>query len=411
MIGDVEEAEVLPAEKAMVFIFRADGSGVQRKGVREKHIVWGGDNKGAFAFQWKQDDGDGVMGTWKATGEGLRLTVREYEDGEDPGESQMVLILEKEDKPPVAGEPPSKLSKTWEENRAFLEDCMNRINDGIADSKKLLLDPATPANKKEPPVRMIERAFLYFPDITKELVPGLAKMLGDREVSRSTKESIMKIFARMGTKAESATGAIVDYIKSNFPDAGDDDRAFAILALGSVAPENEFYVQEATKLLAHESPKLRGRVAMSLLQTGNKNEKVISMVKDGIEGSLEITGIFAAARASDILTGDEKIAFAEAAGKLAGSFKSYKSNIAYYGMHKLKGDLPQAVEAYERSLGEKGPLAMASWHEIPFFPDSEFSQLAPVIVEKMKENRRSPQILSFSFRLSELAKREGIDRE
>ena len=187
-----------------------------------------------------------------------------------------------------------------------------------------------------------------------------------------------------------------------------DDRAFAILALGGVAPENEFYVQEATTLLDHESPKLRGRVAMSLLQTGNKNEKVISMVKDGIEGSLEITGIFAAARASDILTGDEKTAFTEAAGKLAGSFKSYKSNIAYYGMHKLKGDLPQAVEAYERSLGEKGPLAMASWHEMPFLPDSEFSQLAPVIVEKMKENRRSPQILSFSFRLSELANREGI---
>ncbi|MDH3583774.1 MAG: hypothetical protein OER86_06125 [Phycisphaerae bacterium] len=98
MMGEGEEARVVPAERAMAFIFRADGSGVQRKGKREKPIIWGGDNKGAFSFQWKQDDGngDGVMGTWKATKEGMRLAIREYEDGKHPEKDKVVLILKRE---------------------------------------------------------------------------------------------------------------------------------------------------------------------------------------------------------------------------------------------------------------------------------------------------------------------------
>lgn len=407
MMGEGDEGEIVPAERAMALIFRPDGSGVQRKGMREKPIIWGGDNKGAFSFQWKQDDGngDGVMGQWKATKEGMRLTLREYEDGKAPEGDQVVLILKREKKQPATREVPSKLEEIWKENSAFLEDSMRRIDAGVADSKKLLLDPTTPANMKESAVSTIERAFLYFPDSTKELVPGLAKMLGDKEVSRNTKKSIMKIFARMGTKAESATGDVVDYIKNNLP-PDSEERVFAVMTLGDLAPENEFYLQEATKLLDHESSGLRGRIALKLLQAGVKNEKVVSIVKQGIGGRLEIPGMFTVARASGSLTEDEKKAFAEAAGKYAGSYKNYKSNIAYYCIYKLKGDMPKAMEAYERSLNEKGPLVMASWHEMPFLSDSEISQLAPVIVEKMKENRNSPRISSFSFRLSELIKDE-----
>ena len=98
MMGEGEGARAVPAEKAMALVFRADGSGVQRKGGRETPIIWGGEEKGTFAFQWKQDggNGDGVMGTWKATKEGVRLAIREYEDGKDPEGDEVVLILERE---------------------------------------------------------------------------------------------------------------------------------------------------------------------------------------------------------------------------------------------------------------------------------------------------------------------------
>lgn len=97
MMGEGEGARAVPAAKAMALVFRADGSGVQRKGERERPIIWGGDKKGAFAFQWKQDDGNGdaVMGTWQATKEGVRLAIREYEDGKHPEEDEVVLILKR----------------------------------------------------------------------------------------------------------------------------------------------------------------------------------------------------------------------------------------------------------------------------------------------------------------------------
>lgn len=101
-VGEGEEAKPVSAERAMSFIFRADGSGVQLQGKRETPIVWGADNKGIFACQWKQDDGngDGVMGTWKTTEKGIKLAIREYEDGKHPEADHGVLILKQEKKTP-----------------------------------------------------------------------------------------------------------------------------------------------------------------------------------------------------------------------------------------------------------------------------------------------------------------------
>ena len=107
----------------------------------------------------------------------------------------------------------------------------------------------------------------------------------------------------------------------------------------------------------------------------------------------------------------DKKSFAEAAAKYAGKPKSYKSSIAQYSMHKLKGNMPKAMQAYARSINEQGPLVMISWYEIPFLLDSEFSLLAPVVVEKMKENPDSARAISFSYRLAELAQKGEQDEE
>ena len=80
-VGQGADRKAVPPGKAMTFIFRADGSGIQRKGEREQPIVWGADREGAFAFQWKQEGGkgDGLMGTWKETEEGIELNAQEYD--------------------------------------------------------------------------------------------------------------------------------------------------------------------------------------------------------------------------------------------------------------------------------------------------------------------------------------------
>ena len=98
MMGEGGQERVVPADKAMTFLFRADGSGIQRKADREKPIVWGADEQGRFAAQWKQEggNGDGIMGTWEETEEGVKLAMREYEDGKHPEEDQFVLVLKRE---------------------------------------------------------------------------------------------------------------------------------------------------------------------------------------------------------------------------------------------------------------------------------------------------------------------------
>lgn len=96
-MGKVEPLQAAPADRPMGMVFKADGSGAQQKGGREIPITWGADEKEAFAAQWKQPDGkgDGIMGTWKLTDEGLRLAVQEFEDGKGPGEDRIILLLER----------------------------------------------------------------------------------------------------------------------------------------------------------------------------------------------------------------------------------------------------------------------------------------------------------------------------
>lgn len=96
-MGQADPLQALPEGRSMGMVFKADGTGAQQKGEREIPINWGADDKGAFAAQWIQEGGkgDGIMGTWKMTDDGLRLAVQEFEDGEGPGEDKMVLLLER----------------------------------------------------------------------------------------------------------------------------------------------------------------------------------------------------------------------------------------------------------------------------------------------------------------------------
>ena len=67
-MGNAEELKTVTADRDIILDFRADGSGaVQKRGERENLIVWGGNDKGVFSSQRKQEDGngDGVMGKWK----------------------------------------------------------------------------------------------------------------------------------------------------------------------------------------------------------------------------------------------------------------------------------------------------------------------------------------------------------
>ena len=93
-----EEVREVPAEQAMIFTFKADGSGNQQKGERDIPIIWGANNQGMIAVQWKQEDGngDGMLGTWEKTDQGIKLTVREYEDGKNREEDESVLFLRRE---------------------------------------------------------------------------------------------------------------------------------------------------------------------------------------------------------------------------------------------------------------------------------------------------------------------------
>ena len=93
-----EVVREVPAKKAMILTFKADGSGNQRKADREIPIIWGANNQGMIAIQWKQEDGngDGVLGTWEEEDQGIKLTVREYEDGKNPEKGKGVLFLKRE---------------------------------------------------------------------------------------------------------------------------------------------------------------------------------------------------------------------------------------------------------------------------------------------------------------------------
>ncbi len=92
-----EKEKPLPLRRQMRFLFRKDGSGIQFKGKREIPITWGAGEKGKFAFQWKQEggNGDGIMGTWKFTKEALVLHVTECEDGKQPEGDKLILILKR----------------------------------------------------------------------------------------------------------------------------------------------------------------------------------------------------------------------------------------------------------------------------------------------------------------------------
>ena len=95
-MGEKDPLKAVP-EGTMGMVFKAAGSGAQEKGEREIPISWGADDEGKFAAQWKQKDGngDGIMGRWKMTDEGLRLEAQEFEDGKGPGEDRFVLLLER----------------------------------------------------------------------------------------------------------------------------------------------------------------------------------------------------------------------------------------------------------------------------------------------------------------------------
>lgn len=96
-IGKEDPLKAFPEGRSMGMVFEADGSGVQQKGEREIPINWGANDGGKFAAQWIQQGGkgDGIMGKWKMTDEGLRLEVQEFEDGKGPGEDRMILLLER----------------------------------------------------------------------------------------------------------------------------------------------------------------------------------------------------------------------------------------------------------------------------------------------------------------------------
>ena len=69
----------------------------RKRGEQENQIVWGGNDKGVFSSQRKQEDGngDGVMGKWKKTKNGIKLFLREYEDGKHLEEDEIVLIIQR----------------------------------------------------------------------------------------------------------------------------------------------------------------------------------------------------------------------------------------------------------------------------------------------------------------------------
>lgn len=97
-VGNTEELKTVTPDRAIILDFRADGSGaVQKRGEHENQIVWGGNDKGVFSSQRKQEDGngDGVMGKWKKTKNGIKLFLREYEDGKHPEEYGDVLIIQR----------------------------------------------------------------------------------------------------------------------------------------------------------------------------------------------------------------------------------------------------------------------------------------------------------------------------
>ena len=97
-MGNAEELKTVTADRDIILDFRADGSGaVQKRGERENLIVWGGNDKGVFSSQRKQEDGngDGVMGKWKKTKNGIKLFLLEYEDGKHPEEDEIVLIIQR----------------------------------------------------------------------------------------------------------------------------------------------------------------------------------------------------------------------------------------------------------------------------------------------------------------------------
>lgn len=94
-MGKGDQLKDVP-EGTMEMAFHADGSGFQKKGDKVIPINWGADDEGSFAIQLKKEDGkgDGIMGSWKLTDEGLRLTIQEFEDGKVP-EDRGVLLLER----------------------------------------------------------------------------------------------------------------------------------------------------------------------------------------------------------------------------------------------------------------------------------------------------------------------------
>ena len=88
-LKDVEE------QRTMTLTLKADGTGTQQKRNRDIPIVWGATKDGVMALQWVQEDGkgDGAMGTWEKTDEGLKLSMQEVEDGEQPEDDHFVLLF------------------------------------------------------------------------------------------------------------------------------------------------------------------------------------------------------------------------------------------------------------------------------------------------------------------------------
>ena len=96
-MGEGDQLQPMPEDRSMSFVFKADGKGVQRKGGRERAILWGADKNGNISVQWDQPggNGDAMAGKWSLGEDGLELKMTEYEDGKNPGDDKFTLLLKR----------------------------------------------------------------------------------------------------------------------------------------------------------------------------------------------------------------------------------------------------------------------------------------------------------------------------
>lgn len=294
---------------------------------------------------------------------------------------------------------PNAPEKALVENRELIEKQVASLNLELAKFTKTLKDEQISAEEKAAVVKKMCAAYMLgFPDDCEELVQTLSNILKADETKAGTQKWIMHMFITMGAKASKAENAIIHHLENRKGYYQD----WAMAALASVAPKNDFLQKRMNEILANPDVPAHAKeeAAFKLVAAGRLDDKVLNILFKNAEGrELHIAELLHVAEHAETLSDADRKRFLELVKEPV--TKSYEASVQNYFRETMQGNTPKALVHFAESLNVESMEAYSSLRHLSRLKKPEFRLLAPVLIDLMK---KGDGYGSIAYLLSDLQK-------